>query len=179
MTVTASFAVELQDETSGAANAAAASLVKLKSKIDDDVVALREMQKAMRNLKGNTSTSSAAFTDLRDRIAAQKAAIASSQSRFVQLGGTFGKTAEETKGFAGKVGELGGAMSKTGGPIGALGGALSRLAPMLANPIVLIGALVAGLIALGAAVGVAVVALLRYAVVQSDARRSDELRIEL
>jgi len=178
VTVTASFAVELQDETSGAANAAAASLVRLKSKIDEDVVALREMQKAMRNLKGNTSTSSAAFTNLRDRIAAQKAAIASSQSRFVQLGGTFGKTATQATGFAGKLGELGGAMGQSGGAVGALGGGLARLAPLLANPAVLIGALVAGLLALAAAAGVAIAALLRYAVVQSDARRSDELRIE-
>lgn len=180
MTVTATFAVELQDETSGAANAAASSLVKLKAKIDDDVKALREMQSAMRNLKGGTSTNVAAFRELRDRIAASKASIASAQSRFVELGGTFGKTAAQSVKLASAMGpaELGAALGQSGGAVATFGGMLSRLGPLLTNPIVLIGALVGSLLALAAAGGVALVSLLRLAVVESDARRSEQLRLE-
>lgn len=178
MTVTATFAVELKDETSGAANAAASSLVRLKSKIDDDVKALRDMQAALRNLKGGTATSAKAFNELKDRIAAQKAAIAASQSRYLQLGGSFQKVEEKAMGFAEKFGQVTSAMQASGGVVGALGAGLAGLAPLLANPVVIVGALVAAFVGLSLVVGSATVAMLRFAIVESDLRRSQALHIE-
>lgn len=177
-TPTATFAIELQDDTSGAANAAATSLSDLKKKIDEDVKALREMRRAMRNLKGNTSTSAATFKALKDRIAAQKASIASAQSRYLQLGGTFGATGAKTSSFASQITELGGALSGGGGALAGFGGGLARLGPLLANPITLVVALTAATLAFAAALGVAVAALGRYALAQADARRSELLRLE-
>ena len=178
MTVTATFAVELVDETSGAANAAASSLVKLKSKIDDDVAALRQMQSAMRNLKGNTSTSAAAFSELRARIDAQRASIASAQSRFLQLGGTFGKAEKPALTFAARMGELGATMRASGGLTGAFGAKLAALAPALLSGPVLLAAFAAGILAMGAAALVAGANLLRLGIIESDARRSEALHIE-
>lgn len=178
MTVTATFAVELKDEASGAANSAASSLEALRKKIDEDVKALREMQKAMRNLKGGTSTSAAAHNELRDRIAAQKAAIATAQSKYLQLGGTFGKTATSAAATSSSFAELTGALQGSGGALGAVGGGLARLGPLLTNPITLVVALAAAFLALGTAIIAATAALLRYGVVQSDARRNEALQIE-
>lgn len=185
MTTTATFAVELHDETSGAANAAAASLTKLKTKIEQDTKALREMQAAMGRLKGGTSRSSAAATDLRNRIAAQRAAIAASQERFIALGGTFGKVEDTATSFAGRLGALGKELGEAGGAVGSLGGMFGSMAAALTNPIVLVGALVAGLVALAGAaiavnlaIGAMVLQLARLAVTESDARRSEALHIE-
>jgi len=184
-TAKATFAVELRDDTSGAANAAASSLTRLKGKIEADVKALREMQAAMARLKGGTSRSSAAATDLAKRIAAQKAAIASSQERFIALGGTFNKVEGEAMGFVGRLGALGAQLGEAGGAVGSLGGTLGSMAAALANPIVLVGALVAATLALaGAAVAAnlaiagMVLQLARLAVTESDARRSEALHIE-
>jgi len=96
--VTATFAMELQDQTSDPAMSAADALEKLKGKIADDVAALKAMNQAMRNLKGGTTTNVAAFRELRDQIAAQKASIASAQSAFIQLGGSFREMKEEASG---------------------------------------------------------------------------------
>ena len=143
---TATFAVKLEDETSGAANAAANSLESLKTKINEDVRALREMQKAMRNLKGGTSTSKKAFDELKDKVAAQKASIQSAQAKYVELGGTFGKTAPKIKQAAASTDQLSGAMLGAGGPLGSLSGGLAKLGPLLANPITLAIALSAAMI---------------------------------
>jgi hypothetical protein len=185
VTTTATFTVELRDETSGAANAAAGSLSRLRAKIEQDTKALREMQAAMGRLKGGTSRSSAAATELRNRIAAQRAAIASAQERFIALGGTFGKAEERATGFAGMLGELAGNLQGAGGALGGFGGQLATLAGALTNPIALAGLFVTGLVALaGAAIAAnlaiagMIVQLARLAVTESDARRSEALHIE-
>ncbi len=175
---TATFAVELKDETSGAAFAAAASLENLKTKIADDVKALREMQRAMRLLKGGTSTNVAAFRNLRDQIAAQKASIATAQSKFVSLGGTFGKTTTKATTLTDKIKNVGKTASKTGGPIGVMGGLVTRLAAALANPVGVALALSAALLAVGASAVVATAALVRFGIVSSGARRNEALQIE-
>lgn len=181
----ATFTVELRDETSGAANAAATSLSRLKAKIDADTRALREMQAALARMKGGTSRSSQAATDLSRRIAAQRAAIAASQERFVSLGGTFGVVQERARGFSGMLAALGKELGAAGGSVGQLGGLFTSLAGAVANPLVLVGLFVGGLTALaGAAVAAnlaiaaMVVSLARLAIVESDARRSEALHIE-
>lgn len=175
----ATFAVELRDDTSGPAGQAANSLVQLKAKIEGGTKALREMQGAMRRLKGGTSTNVAAFKELRDRIAAQKASLANAQASYVALGGTFGKTTQAAQAASGGFGEL---LSKAQGMPGPLGGMVSRL---MAIRGLVAGGIAAGILAIAAAsvaliaaTAGAATALLRYGVAQSDARRSELLRIE-
>ncbi len=175
---TANFAVALQDEISGTARSAAGALQQLKAKIDEDTKALREMRRAMRNLKGGTSVSAEAFKDLRAQIDAKRASIAGAQARMLEMGGSFGKTEPKVKSFLETVAE-------TQGPIGTLGTKLTSLKKMLKAPVVAALALGAGLLALGAAavkatiaLGKAAVGLVQYGLAQANARRSEALRLE-
>lgn len=92
---TASFSVVLEDETSGAANAAAASLSRLKSELDEDMGALRGMQSAMRSLQSATTPNAQAIQNLATQMSALKAKIGANQAEFVNLGGSFKKVAQE------------------------------------------------------------------------------------
>ena len=51
---TATVAIELEDQVSGAAESAAGALKQLRDQIDADKRALTQMQAAMRNLQGGT-----------------------------------------------------------------------------------------------------------------------------
>lgn len=176
-TPSATFAIELQDDTSGAANAAATSLSDLKKKIDDDVKALREMQRAMRNLKGESGT--AAYKKLKDMIAAQKTTIAAAQSKYISLGGTFGNVVKpKVETLSTKLGAFSKILKDAGGPAVGFGSKLSALIPLLTNPITLVVALTAATLAFAAALGVAALALGRFAVASADARRSELLQLE-
>ena len=179
---TATFSVQLVDETSGPAADAASALVELKAKIEGDVGALRAMQSAMRNLKGGTVQNVEVFRRLRDQITAQKAAIADAQSKYVSLGGSFAKTATAASSAAGGGFEkLIVASRRLPGPLGTIGARLDDVTKLVAGG----GAIAAGFVAIAAAsallaVGVlaGVAALLRYGIVSSDARRSELLRIQ-
>lgn len=88
---TATFAVELEDETSGAAARATGALKEMRAAIDADVAALRQMQAAQRQLQQGTVVNVGAFKQLRDQITATKTRIANAQAQYVSLGGTFEK----------------------------------------------------------------------------------------
>ncbi len=176
---TATFTVDLKDGTSGAANAAADSLVKLKSKIDQDVKALREMQKAMKQLQGGSAVSVKAFRDLQAKIDATKNSIAEGREGFISLGGTFGKRIAPQAAKAGDaIGGFTTSLQSAGGPLAAVGGRLSKLAALLSNPIAILAALAAAFVAVSAAIGVATIALAKWALTASDSRRNEALQIE-
>ncbi len=175
---TASFAVNLEDGTSGAALKAAGALETLKKKINADVKALNEMKRAMKRLQGGTSVNVAAFKELQAKIDSQKSSIAVAQSKFVQLGGTFEKTRKRSAKAAFSFRDLGSAAQGTGGPVGTFGLAISKLGAFLSSPITLVLALGAAMLTLAGAIGVATVALLKFAVTSSDARREEALQIE-
>lgn len=174
------FAISLKDETSGSARTAGQALVDLRSQIDADMKALRQMQAAMRALKGGTVTNVAAFRELRDRIAAQKASISSAQARFIELGGTFGDVAKSAEGTTSGLGSILSVAERMPGPLGSLVGRVSSLSSLLAGGAIAAGilAIVAALTALAAAAAAATAALLRYGIAQSDARRSELLHLE-
>lgn len=158
------YAIELQDDTSGAASRAASALTDLKAKIDSGMHALRAMQAAQRNLKGATGVGAQAHKELADRIAAQKAKIAQAQAAYVQLGGTFDKVKPKAAGaFEGLVGHLQNlrGLVAAGGPI-AIG--LMAIVTALAG-------LVVGL-------GVAALALARFGIASANARREELLQLE-
>lgn len=174
----ASFAINLEDGTSAAADSAADSLETLRDAITADVKALAEMKRAMRNLKGETSTSSKTFLDLKDKITAQKAVVAQSQAKYLDLGGTFGKIKAPAAGATKSVASFGDTLAGTSGPLGTLGGGLARLKGLLFNPIAGALALAASLIGLAVAAGKAGIAILKYTIAQSSARRAEAARID-
>lgn len=88
------FGVNLE-ETGG--DDAAAALEALREKLLSDTAALREMNSALKNLKGGTSVNIDAFKALKDQIDAQKVSIAQAQADYVNLGGAFSGTAAATR----------------------------------------------------------------------------------
>jgi len=88
-TKTATFAVNLKDGTSSSANAAAASLKRLQSKIDADTKALTSMKRAMRQLQGGTSVNVKAFRALQERLDKTKNSISKNRAKYIELGGAF------------------------------------------------------------------------------------------
>lgn len=175
----ATFAVELKDETSSPAQDAANALAALKKKIQDDTAALRQMNAALRAMKGATGASVSATKELKDRADAMKASIASNHARFVQYGGSFapvargtGEVAKASKGLLDKLGNL-------PGPLGSIVGRLKSLKGMLGGGTVgLIAAVTAALAAFAATTAGVIVGLLRYGFAQSNARRAELLRLE-
>jgi len=174
----ATFAIVLEDETSGAANAAAASLESLRGKIAADTKALSQLSKAMRQMKAAGLQGSDSFKQLAGQAAALKAKIGTNQEAFVKLGGTFDAVAPKAAG-------LGSAFAGAGGPLGALSGGVGKLGALLTSPVALVAALTVGVVALavgmaklaGAVIG-AVGSLVKFGAAASGARRSEALQIE-
>lgn len=177
---TATFALDLQDGSSGPAEAMAKQLEGLKRAIDRDTASLGQMQKALRNLKGATTPNLTQIGELNKRIAEQKSKVASAQSSFLSLGGKFEVGKKGAKGFAERLAELGKTTQAMPGPLGGMVGSLSKLGSVLGG-----GAMAAGLLAVAAAVVAitvaviaATVALLKYGIASANARRSELLRLE-
>ena len=175
---TATFSVSLEDDTSGAAIAAANSLQKLEQGIDQDVKALRQMQKAMKQLQGGTVVNIKAFRSLQSKIDSTKNAVAKNRQKFVELGGTFGSVAKKTSRAAKSTEKYKAASSSAANTSAAFGGKLTGLATKLTSVIGLVTLVTAALAALVAATGGAIIALARYGIAQAGARRSEALRIE-
>lgn len=170
---TARFAIELSAPTSGA-DGLAASLEKLKAKIQEDQKALSGLQAALKNLQGGASVNIQAVKNLQNQIAARKASLASAQESFVNLGGSFGDTAKAAEAAGGGISDIAGAATMAGGPLGGLIGKGSQLiqtfgklgvAGVAIIAVVAIAALVTAAIA-------AVVALARFGLAAADAARS-------
>ena len=66
--VKSTYAIDLEDGTSGAAESAASALTNLKRRLDQDTAALSEMNKALRNLKGGSNASLEQVTALTEQI---------------------------------------------------------------------------------------------------------------
>src|SRR6478735_4893030 len=97
----ARFSLEMDSNASSVAGDSARALQDLQTKIQGDTTALREMQKALRNLQGGSAVNIQVARDLKDRIAAQKATIAATTQKYVQMGGTFKDVAKGGKDAAG------------------------------------------------------------------------------
>lgn len=174
----ATFAIVLEDETSDAANAAAASLESLRAKIDADTKSLSRLSKAMRQMKAAGLQGSDAFKQLAGQAQALKAKIGTNQEAFVKMGGSFDAIAP-------KAASAGSAFANAAGPVGALTNGVSKLGALLTSPIALVAALTVGVVALtvgmaklASAVVGAVSSLVKFGVAASGARRSEALQIE-
>lgn len=200
----ATFAIVLEDETSSAAKSAATSLADLKEKIQEDTKALSEMRRAMRQMRQAGLSSSSAFKALGASVDSMKARIGQAQSAYANMGGEFGATGLSTKKAAemaakaardaakafdldlkdkakaaGEAAQLlGSQIGAVGGPIASVTGKLGTLKTMLSNKVGIIIALGAAFLALGTAIISATVAMTRFAIVASNARREEALAIE-
>lgn len=177
---TATVAIELEDQVSGAAESAAGALKRLRDQIDADKRALTQMQAAMRNLQGGTVVNIQQFRQLQAQITAKKTAIAQAQSSYLALGGTFTKSGGSSRGLQAKLAELAKQASVMPGPLGSLAVVFQRFSAAVGGGGIAVGiiAITAALAALTVGSIAATVALTRYGVAQADARRSELLRIE-
>jgi hypothetical protein len=163
----ARFAVELDaSDVEDGAESAADSLAKLRTKIEDETKALREMQAAMGRLKGSSNDVIAAKKELQTKIAASRESLAKAQASYLKGGGALsdigkkatdaGKAVEKNgmaQQLAGKASEeLSAKVAGAGGSLGKFAQGLGRLGPYVAA-IVAVLALTVGFAAL--AVGMA------------------------
>lgn len=174
----ATFAIALDDETSGPANAAANALAKLQQKMKDDTKALNEMNAAMKRMNQGAVVNIESARKLQDQIAKQKQKIADSQQAFEALGGKFGKTytlSENTKkGFKGLVEQA----SKLPGPLGQSASGLNSMITKMPKTIVFSVVMAAALIALTAVVLRAAAAFVSFGLSAANARRNEALHFE-
>lgn len=177
---TASWAMSFQDQISPGASGAADALQKLKGRLDEDTAALSQMQRAMRQMQQGTVVNVAAVKQLREQIAAKKAAVADATSQYVKMGGTFQKVAPQIQGSGKGLKGFADMAKASGSPLGAMLGRIQGVTKALA-PGGLAAAAALGVIAV-AALAVAVVAaaakLAQLVISASDAARSQRLLYE-
>lgn len=170
---TAKFSFSIDADTSGA-DKAAESLDALQQGIQADVGALRQMQRALTNLKGSSQIAEGSIKALRDKIDAQKTSIAVAQKKFIDLGGTFKATRPPTASFAGFLAEA----KAMPGPIGKIAGALSGQSKLLTASRIGMLAVAAATVVGVAALAAMTKALAVYGVAHANARRDELLRLE-
>jgi hypothetical protein len=194
-TETAKFALECEDGISVAAGSAEESLLKLQNQINRDQKALVAMKAAMRQMQSSGAVDIDAYRKLQKEIDATQGSIGKARAAFVNLGGVLGKKYKLAK--PPKVEPVGvdafiSALERLPGPLSYVGKAARGVQSMvvgLTEAVGVAGAVVLGvvavlalLVAVLAAVAVATakatVELLRYAAAQSDAMRSERLRLE-
>ena len=187
--------------TRGATDSADA-LEKLRDAIQGGTTELREMQSALRNLKGSALASDETVKGLKDRIAASKASLASNTLEMVKSKGAFDRQSKPVDKVAEAIKKLDAANKRSadimrlkmqpalernkrnldayGPAIGGLMNKLGNLSGLLSGGALLAGftAVAAGIVAVAAATVVATATLVGYAIAQADARRSDLLRLE-
>jgi hypothetical protein len=200
---TAEFAIKLDDETSGAAESAASGLQRLREQIQGDTKAIGQMQRALKNLQGATVVNVQQVKQLKDGIAAKKAAVAQAQGAYIDLGGTFTETAAKGNGLGSKIDALAKQVKKSSeaaaategtnkygesletlakhanalpGPLGGFVSKLQAIRKTIGADAVL--SLTVGFVGLAAAIGVATAALTKYGIAEADAYRSERLHLE-
>lgn len=186
------FSVALDDGITAPAKKAAVALEDLSAKIQEDTRALRDMQSAMRNLKGGSAVAKTSVDQLKDRIIAQKAVIAQSQEKFFLSGGEFGKFAKKTTAAANvssvaqqkfaelglKMADLSQVVNAAGGTSNVFGRSIRQLGVALSSPIAISFALATAMAAVTAAAAAGVIALTRFGLATAAARREEHLRLQ-
>jgi hypothetical protein len=118
MAETATFAVVLEDQTSGAAASAAAGLSAMRGAVDSAASRVQGLQKAMRNLKGPGVQSSETYKALAKQLTAAKAEVQSTTEAFVKAGGSFETASKGAASMSSKLAQLNGTFGAMAGPYG-------------------------------------------------------------
>jgi hypothetical protein len=176
----ATFAFDLEGNISEQAPADADALEQMREALRGDIEELRNMNQAMRNMQAGGVVNIAIARQLRDAISAQKAKVGQAQQAYIAAGGSLRNMRPPQQVAVVGFKELGSVLQRLGGPLGGLIGRLGGLRALLVG-----GAVVGGVLAVAAALAALVVAgaaaivmLTKYAIAQSDARRSELLRLE-
>lgn len=174
------FALDLEDGTSGPAEDAASALQNLRSQIDADTKALAAMQKAMKNLQGGTSVNVKQFKELKAQIDLKKQALAQNTSAVLAMGGSLRSSSGSGKAMKSMLEQITKQAQGLPGPLAGVVGQLSSMRGLLAGGLIALGlvAIAAGMAAVTVAAIAATAALLKYGVSQADAHRSELLRLE-
>jgi hypothetical protein len=157
---------------------------KLADSLDADLVALKAMQSALRNLQGGSLGATNEARRLKEQITAQKASIAGTQAQLLQMGAGLRRTgkaskesaADQVKGMQAMVAQLQGSNTAIGSMLTqtrALTASLGKAGVAGAAALVVVA-----FAAVTAAIGAATVALASYALRVVDARRSEMIRLE-
>jgi hypothetical protein len=174
------FGIDLGGNAKEVAQSTEQALESLQEAIQGDTFALREMQKALRNLQGGNVGDVASIRKLKDGIAAQRVKVAQAQQSWISLGGNFKKLKNPQNDLTKSVKQMLTQVQQASAPVAGLSGKLGALrsvfaaGPLIAGPVLL----AVGLIALSAAAVTATAALLAYGLAQADARRSEALHLE-
>lgn len=113
---TAKFAVQLEDETSGAADAAAGALDKLERSILRDQKSLKDLERTMKAMQKASVVNIDAFKSLSEKIESKRNAIASASHDFLALGGSFGEARTRAREGAAAAKALAAGMAALTGP---------------------------------------------------------------
>lgn len=178
--VTATFALDVDSNAPEVGATAAQALEALGAKIQEDVLALRGMQKAMQNLKGGGAATATSMAKLKDAVAAQKAKVAGAQQAFLGLGGGFKAVAKAAVPVQVSTKSLGEILRGVGGPIGSAAQGFAKLSALvggggMAAGILLVGAALVGLTVAAAAAGAEI---LKFGFLAADTRRSELLQLD-
>lgn len=170
------FAIDMEDGTSGPAESAAKALKSLKDSIKSDTRELGELQKAMRNLQQGSVVNIEQFQTLKKAIDEKKESIAKAQSSFLSLGGSFRDSNPPTGRFQAFAQQA----QAIPGPIGDILKRFGSLKELVAGGAIALGiaAIAAALVAVTAAAVAAAVALGKYGLEQANARRGELLQLE-
>lgn len=173
----ATFVVNLDGNLASGAATGSRSLEDLRAEVLESTGALRQMEAAMRSLKGGASTDVEAFKTLRAQITAQKAKIAGLNTEYVKLGGNFKKLDPPKPLDTVNIQQFGQTLNSLPGPLGSASQGVNDLSAVIGSG-GLAGAAVIGVAAL-VALSVAVIAVTakvaQFALTSADAARSQML----
>ena len=187
MTEQATFAVNIGGDFQQGSLANADAADKLAAALDEDVIALRAMQGALRNLKSGNLEASEEAKQLKLQIAAQKAVIGSTQQELLKFGDAWKRNRKGSKDsaieFAAQARSMSTFMDQIAGSNTTLGAFLSKTQSLsgqlgkagLAGALALV---VVGFAAVTAAIVAANVALASYALRVVEARQAEMIRLE-
>lgn len=178
MADTAKFEISLDDGVSGPAKTAKSALGDLRAQLDRSRSELASMNRAMREMKAGGDTASAGFVELKAKIEAQKASVASATAKYVELGGSFRKVAPEAKKAKSAMESLVDSAGSSAPPLAKMVSQLGLIGPIGLVAAAGVAAIVAAMAAVTIATLAAGAALAVYGIRAADARRSEGLRLE-
>ncbi len=98
--VTDTFSINLDVSGADSVDSAAVELENLAAQIKGSKSEIGAMRSALNNMRGSGNVATSTFQTLKDRIADHTVAIAESQARYVELGGSFARTGSSAAAMA-------------------------------------------------------------------------------
>jgi len=187
--------IDLVDNVTPAAESASSALKELESQITSDTKALSELQKAMRNLKSAAKPNEVEIARVGKAMERVKDRLATSQSKFIGLGGSFKKVTSASKGAGKALGDVGPPPTKlakftetlaglqkaaagTPGPLSTILTGFTRVIALAGSTVLAIVGVVAAILALGVAFVAAAKRLGEFAIASRETRRNELLQLE-